>query len=142
MILLDANLLIYAFTDKLPQHVAAKPWFEQVLNGSSRVGLPWVSILAFLRVATDLRLFQRPPTMTQAWQRVEEWLAIDRVWIPQPTPQHPSLLKRLLVEAGGKPQLVTDAHLATLAIEHGLTLCSTDGDFARFKELRWLNPLR
>ncbi len=79
--------------------------------------------------------------MTEAWRQVERWLSVSCAWVPLPTPDHAEILGRLLVETGEKAELVPDAHLAALAIEHGLTLCSTDGDFARFSELTWQNPL-
>ena len=79
--------------------------------------------------------------MAAAWQEVFNWLASDPVWIPQPTERHADILSGLLAQPGVRGDLVPDAHLAALAIEHGLTLCSTDGDFARFRELKWLNPL-
>lgn len=80
--------------------------------------------------------------VTEAWGLVEGWLRLESVWIPLPTPRHPQILASLLREIGGRADLVPDAHLAALAIEHGLTLCSTDSDFARFRSLRWVNPLR
>jgi hypothetical protein len=79
--------------------------------------------------------------MPLAWQQVSDWLACDPVWIPQPTERHAEVLGTLLTQPGVQGNLVSDAHLAALAIEHGLTLCSTDGDFARFRGLKWLNPL-
>ena len=79
--------------------------------------------------------------MAAAWQQVSQWLACEPAWIPLPTERHGEVLGRLLAEPGMYGNLVPDAHLAALAIEHGLTLCSTDGDFARFPELKWLNPL-
>lgn len=98
-------------------------------------------MLAYLRLATNARTFAPPVTMAAAWQRVSAWLAAEPVWTPQPTERHAEVLRTLLAQPGVHGNLVPDAHLAALAIEHGLTLCSTDGDFARFPELRWLNPL-
>jgi len=141
VILIDANLLIYAYVPTLPQHETAKQWLERQLNDAPRVGLPWPSLLAFMRIVTNPRVFERSASISEAWARVEEWLSLPRVWIPLPTERHPELLGRLLREAVDRPQLVPDAHLAALAIEHGLILCSTDGDFARFPGLRWRNPL-
>ena len=141
MILVDANILIYAYTSRFPQHPAARDWFDRQLNGPTRVGLPWTSILAFLRVVTNPRVLGRPSPTAQAWNQVSAWLGCGTVWVPQPTEQHREILGQLLGLAGIQANLVHDADLAALAMEHGLLLCSTDGDFARFPELRWQNPL-
>lgn len=141
MILVDVNLLIYATTESMPQHRASRTWLETQLNGSSRVGLPWGSLLGFVRVTTNRHAFPRAMTMGNAWQQVLDWLACEPSWIPQPTERHAEILGALLAQPGVNGNLVSDAHLAALAIEHGLTLCSTDGDFARFRELKWQNPL-
>lgn len=140
MILIDANLLIYAHAPALPQHEAARRWLEEQLNDQPRVGLAWPSLLAFLRLVTNPRVFTQPVLMAEAWKRVEQWLALPAVWIPQPTERHPQILADL-VKVVDRPNLVPDAHLAALALEYGLILCSTDGDFAKFPGLRWLNPL-
>ena len=123
------------------QHKPARDWLDRQLNGSTRVGLPWVSLLAFLRLVTNPRVFARPEPMVDAWRQVRAWLACEPAWIPQPTERHADLLDELLALPGVHANLVPDAHLAALALEHGLTLCSTDGDFARFPVLRWQNPL-
>jgi toxin-antitoxin system PIN domain toxin len=142
MILVDANLLVYAHIESLPQHSRARDWLDERLNGAAPVGLPWPCLLGFLRLTTNPRIFERPLLMTKAWQQVNSWLDCDPVWIPAPTEKHRQILEPLLAEVGGRSNLVPDAHLAALAIEHGLILCSTDGDFARFHSLRWENPLR
>lgn len=141
MILVDANLLIYAHVESFSQHRIAQAWLDKQLNGAERVGLPWDSLLAFLRLVTNPRLFDRPESMAEAWQQVQEWLSCQPVWIPVPTERHASLLEQFLKLPGTQANLVHDAHLAALAIEYGLTLCSVDGDFARFPGLRWTNPL-
>lgn len=141
MILVDANLLVYAFARDLAQHEMARRWLDEQLNGAPRVGLPWESLLAFVRLVSNPRIFERPVTLARAWRQVEEWLDIERTWIPQPTEKHRTILAGLLAEIGGRANLVPDAHLAALAIGHGLTLCSADGDFARFRDLRCVNPL-
>lgn len=141
MILVDANLLVYAHVDTFSEHAAARDWLDRVLNGPSQVGLPWESLLAFLRLVTNPRIFERPERTPDAWRQVEAWLGADTVWIPQPTERHAEILAGLLAAPGVQANLVPDAHLAALAIGHGLELCSTDGDFARFPELRWENPL-
>jgi toxin-antitoxin system PIN domain toxin len=141
VILVDANLLVYAFARDMPQHAAASAWLDGRLNGAARVGLPWECLVAFVRLVTNPLVFARPATTARAWRQVEEWLDLEAVWIPLPTPQHRDTLGRLLAESGGAATLVPDAHLAALALTHGLELCSTDGDFARFAGLRWTNPL-
>ena len=142
MILVDANLLIYSQVSGLEQHPAARAWLDERLSDSStRVGLPWPSLLAFVRVVANPRAFERSTTVMAAWAQVERWLELDSVWIPMPTGRHPVVLRRLLAETSEQSDLVPDAHLAALAIEHGLTLCSADRGFARFSGLRWENPL-
>ena len=141
MILIDANLLLYATIKDYEQHAAARAWLEERLNAPARVGLPWPSLLAFLRIATNPRLFPRPLSIRPAWARVEEWLTVPTVWIPTETDRHAEILGRLLTLVGASGNLVGDAHMAALAIEHGLTLCSTDHDFARFPSLRFENPI-
>jgi uncharacterized protein len=141
LILVDANLLIYAHVSAFAQHQTARDWLDRQLNDVSRVGLPWASLLGFLRIVTNPRMFERPEPVADAWAQVTAWLACDTAWVPEPTKRHPEVLRSLIALAGVHGNLVPDAHLAALAIEHGVTLCSTDGDFARFPGLRWLNPL-
>lgn len=141
MILVDVNLLLYATNVSASQHGAAREWLDHQLVETPRVGLPWATLLGFLRLATSARVIARPLTMAAAWQQVSQWLACEPAWIPLPTERHADVLGKLLAEPSVYGNLVPDAHLAALAIEHGLTLCSTDGDFARFPELKWLNPL-
>lgn len=140
MIIVDANLLIYAHVSDFEQHDAARRWLDEQLGGTTRVGLPWPSLLAFLRLVTNRRVFARPEPMRDAWKQVSEWTRAPAAWIPAPTSRHRDVLDEL-VPSITRANLVPDAHLAALAIEHGLTLCSTDGDFARFPGLRWLDPL-
>ena len=141
MILVDANLLVYSHNEAAAEHPIARTWFESALNRTARVGLPWPSLLGFVRLVSNPAIVSRPVRPADAWERVTEWIARDNVWIPQPGPQHAELLGKLLSDARITSRLVPDAHLAALAIEHGLTLCSTDGDFARFPGIRWENPL-
>jgi len=141
VILVDANILLYACNAAADQHVESRNWLDGKLNGAAPVGLPWISVLAFLRIATNPRAFRTPLTMPTAWGQVSNWLSAETAWTPEPTERHAELFGQLLALPGIYANLVTDAHLATLAIEHGLTLCSTDGDFARFPALNWLNPL-
>jgi toxin-antitoxin system PIN domain toxin len=124
-----------------PQHEPAKSWLDEQLNGQTPVGLPWPSLLAFLRLTTNRRIFEQPESMFQAWRQVAAWLDCTTVWIPESTEQHRELLAALLNAPDIHGNLVPDAHLAVLAIEHDLLLCSTDSDFGRFPGLRWHNPL-
>ena len=100
MILVDANLLVYARVSTLPQHAEASAWLDQRPNGVTAVGLPWSSLLAFVRLFTNPRIFERPDTMTGAWRQVEQWLDCRPVWIPQPAERHRALLGSLLPESG------------------------------------------
>jgi uncharacterized protein len=142
MILVDANLLVYAHVRGMTQHPQAKAWLDGEINRGGRVGLPWPCLLGFLRLVTNPRVFTRPETLDRAWRAVACWLDNPNVWVPVPTEHHRDVLTPLLSAAAGRPNLIPDAHLAALAIEHGLTLCSADGDFARFPGLRWQNPLQ
>lgn len=141
MILVDVNLLLYAHIGAFQQHERARSWLDGQLNGRAPVGLPWAALLGFLRVATNPRIFERPAPLDEAWQQVGDWLDSPVAWIPQPTDRHRHVLDRLIGSYDIRGDLVPDAHLAALAIEHGLMLCSTDGDFAHFEGLRWRNPL-
>lgn len=141
MILVDANLLVYARVSDFPQHDTARRWLDGRLNGPAGVGLPWVSLLAFVRLVSNPRLFREPLGVADAWRQVEAWLDCPSTWTPEPTDRHREVLGPLLAGIGGRANLVPDAHLAALAVEYGLVLCSTDGDFARFPGLRWENPL-
>jgi toxin-antitoxin system PIN domain toxin len=141
VILIDVNILVYASNVESQQHINSRDWLDVQLGGSTPVGLPWASLLGFLRVATNSRVFREPLPMTVAWKQVSTWLSAETAWSPVPTERHAAVLAGLLALPGVHGNLVPDAHLAALAIEHGLTLCSTDGDFARFPGLSWRNPL-
>jgi uncharacterized protein len=139
--LIDANLLIYAANRSAAEHEPARSWLDERLNGTVRVGLPWPSLLAFVRLASNPVVVRDVVPVAVAWRQVSEWLACDAVWVPLPGVRHHEILGRLLEQPLVTARLVSDAHLAALAIEHGLTLCSTDGDFAKFSGLKWTNPL-
>lgn len=139
--ILDANLLLYARNAADPRHAAAGAFLEDVLNGPARVGLPWMTLTAFLRIATHPRVFARPLTCEQACGQVADWLAAPASWVPEPGPGYADALTGLLVTHRVSGALVSDAALAALALEHGTGIWSTDGDFARFSGLRWVDPL-
>jgi toxin-antitoxin system PIN domain toxin len=139
--LVDANLLLFAVDSASPWHRPAAGWLTAQLNGERRVGIAWESIGAFVRIATHPRASDNPLEPDEAWAFVEEWLAMPTVWIPQPTEAHDDVLGSLVRRYRLSGNLVPDAHLAAIAIEHGLEVCSADTDFARFTEIRWRNPL-
>ncbi len=138
MILVDVNLLLYIGNPSAPEHKRAGEWFEERMNSGERVGLPWHSLFGFLRIATGTA--QPKLLMSEALAFVEEWLEWDMVWVPEPTVEHIRIVGGLLRPLP-RSHLVPDAHLAALAIEHGLTLCSNDADFRLFPGLRLHNPL-
>ena len=120
MILVDANLLVCAHVNSSRQHEAARALLDKQLNGTNSVGLPWNSLLAFLRLVTNPRVFQYPEPTEKAWEQVRDWLGCAPVSIPRPTERHVELLSELLLQPGIHANLVPDAHLAALALEHGL----------------------
>lgn len=141
MITIDANLIIYAHHSTAPQHVPARKWFEQVLSGFEPVRLAWSTIHAFLRIATHPSIFPKAFSIGDARSLVEDWLAQPSVALLEPGEMYWEIFGRLLTSGQVRGNLVMDAHLAALAIEHGATLCTTDRDFSRFEGLRLSNPL-
>ena len=140
--LLDANILLYAVDTDSKDHAAASDWLEIQLSGPMRVGLPWQSIGAFVRIATHPRVYERPLAPAEAWGYVDAWLAAPNVWLPAAGEATANVLGQLLQAPGVTGNLVPDAQLAALAIEHGVAVASADADFARFPGCRWINPLR
>jgi len=141
VIILDANLLLYAYNSTFEQHKRAKAWLERALSEPAPVGLPWTTILAFLRVGTNPRAFPTPLGPDEATTIVSAWLAHPVVVIVGPGDRHWEILRGLLHSTQSRGPRVMDAHLAALAIEHGATLCTTDNDFKLFPGLRLQNPL-
>lgn len=141
MKVVDLNLLLYAVNRDSHLHAPAKAWLERTLNDEEPVALPWAVLLGFLRLATSARVFPQPLPPDQALAVVDGWLARPLVVALAPGEEHWRILRDLLTRSGTAGNLTTDAHLAALAIEHAAELCSTDGDFARFPQLRWMNPL-
>lgn len=139
--LVDANLLLYAVDSSSPFHERARRWLEDSLNGPQRVALPWQSLAAFVRISTHPRAWVQPLDTDTAVGLVRAWVEADTVWTPEPGPGYAEIFFGLLATHQLTGNLVTDAALATLAIEHGLTIYSADSDFARFTELRWTNPV-
>ena len=141
MILIDANLLLYAYDAASGRHAQAKRWVETVLSGTLPVMLPWQVVLAFLRITTNPRAMESPLSRNEAIRIVQEWLDRPQVVMLDPGERYWEILRDLIESSQATGPLMMDAHLAALAIEHGATLYSADQDFARFTELAWQNPL-
>ncbi len=141
MILVDANVLIYAIDADSPHHRRSRRWLEDALSGTTPLGLAWVVILAFLRLTTRPGILRRPLRPEGAMEFVDEWLAQPYVRAVVPGENHWAVLRSLLKAAGTAGNLSSDAHLAALAIELGGTVCSTDSDFKRFPGLEHVSPL-
>jgi hypothetical protein len=139
--IIDANLLLYAYNADAPQQSAAAQWLAELVDSGEPVGLPWVTIWAFVRISTNPRIWANPLSATQAFAIVKDWIAQPGVILLQVGPRHAELLERMVSEYAATGPLVTDAVLAALAIENGALLASTDQDFRRFPILRWVNPL-
>lgn len=139
--LVDANILLYSVDESSPFHESAAGWLTDALNGPRRVGLPWMSLAAFLRIATNPRASTSPLTVAESWEIIDGWLAAPSAWIPGPGAGHHEILQQLTLRHDLRAGLVTDAVLAALCIEHGLEIVSADSDFARFTEITWINPV-
>ena len=142
-LVLDVQLLIYAVFESYPEHSVSVAWFESILNDSSTlVGLPNHSLLGFIRIATRTVGDFSPLKMSDALDQVEVWIALPNVFVPQPAQDHLNRVASLIRQANGNYELVSDAHLAALAIEHGAAMCTHDSDFLRFTGLTILDPLQ
>ncbi len=141
MILLDANILLYAYDAASSQHAKARAWLETVFSDVEPVGLPWQTLSAFLRIMTDLRLPGNRFTVVEAAEFVSDWLEQPNVRVLSPGDEHWHIFRKMIVEGQAPGPLVSDAHLAALTLEYGGVLYTTDRDFARFPGLRWKNPL-
>ena len=141
MIVPDVNLLVYAYNEAAPFHEQARRWWEGLVNGAERVGVPWLVAAGFVRVLTHPSVRERPATPMQAVDYVEEWFRYSNVTPLNPGAEHLRLFRRALAAAGVGANLVTDAHIAALAMEHQAEVHSNDADFGRFPGLRWRNPL-
>ena len=137
----DLNLLIYVVDEEASQHEPAFTWWNSLLSGSETVGLAWAVLLGFLRLTTSPRVVRTPMTADEALDYVDRWLDQEVTAVVEPTSRHSMVLRDLLGTTGTAGNLVADAHLAALAIEHGAEVCSADTDFGRFRALRWTNPL-
>ena len=141
MIIVDANVLLYAFNADAPEHGASAKWLQQVLAGTETIGLPLVTVWAFLRISTNSRLWPDPLPASDAFRIVNELLSLPGVILLQPGARHLEILEGLVKKCRATGPLLTDAVLAALALEHGAALASTDRDFSRFDGLRRINPI-
>jgi toxin-antitoxin system PIN domain toxin len=141
MTLIDANLLLYAYDSSSEFHRSAADWLTATFSGPDLTGLAWITILAFLRISTHPRMRAHPFTAAEAVDIVQDWLDQPNVRVLSPTSRHWAILKDLIPKAQVRAALMTDAHLAALAIEHGAVLYTNDRDFTRFPGLKWINPL-
>lgn len=141
MIVLDANLLLYAYDSTMPQHDAARLWLKNAFSADELIGLPWQTISAFLRIATDTRLPGKRFTMEEAVGIAQGWIEQPKVSLLVPGERHWSIFQWMLIEGQVRGPMTTDAALAALTIESGGVLYTNDRDFARFPGLRWVNPL-
>jgi uncharacterized protein len=139
--ILDANILLYAYNADSPEHRVARDWLEGLFSGPERIGIPWLSLWAFLRISTNPKAARRPYALSEAFEIVRDLIAQPNVTITEPGSRHVEIFRTVTIESRISGPHMTDAVLAALAIEHGATLASTDRGFARFKRLRWVNPL-
>jgi uncharacterized protein len=137
----DLNLLIYAVDRQSVSHKPSVTWWNSLLSGNETVALTWSVLLGFVRLTTNPSVFREPLSADDALDYVDRWLAQPITTVIEPTTRHAAVLRDLLGPTGAAGNLVSDAHLAALAIEHGAELCSADRDFGRFRGLRWMNPL-
>lgn len=140
MTLVDANVLLYAVDASSQRHAAAKAWLDAALSGAETVMLPWLCLLAFVRISTHPAVYPRPLTVAQALGVVRAWTWRPNVVSGQPESNHADAMKRLLTATGVGGNLVNDAHIAALALTHGATVMTFDSDFGRFPGVRWASP--
>jgi uncharacterized protein len=138
--LVDANVLLYAVNRADPKHHQSKAWLDRALNQGEPVGFAWVALLAFLRLSTKAGLFPRPLRVAEAMARVRSWVGHPAGVVLEPTARHLAVMAGLLAATGAGANLVNDAHLAALAVEHDATVVTYDSDFGRFPGVRWAPP--
>jgi hypothetical protein len=141
VIVLDVNLLLYAYDDTSTHHSDARVWLKKTFSGPDLIGLPWQTVWAFLRLSTNSRILTNSLSMEMAISIVQKWMELKNVRLLVPGERHWSIFQRMLIEGQVRGPMTTDAQLAALTIEYGGVLHTTDRDFARFPGLRWVNPL-
>ncbi len=141
MKIVDLNVLLYVVNENAPHHQALLNWWESTIDGDESMGLPWVVLLGFLRITTNPKIFPKPLEPAAAITKINTWLSLANTYLVREKDEHWEILRTMLAEAGTAGNLTTDAHLATLAVSHGAVLVSCDSDFARFRGLRWENPI-
>ena len=141
MKIIDTNILLYVINENAPYHQTLLDWWEDAVNGDESIGLPWIVLLGFIRIATNPKIFPHPLKPAIAINKITTWLSLDITYLVREKDEHWQILRTLLDESGTAGNLTTDAHLAALAISHGAVLASCDRDFARFRGLRWENPI-
>jgi uncharacterized protein len=141
VIVVDTNVLLYAYNASSAFHAPARRWIEDAFSGTELIGLPWIVIVGFIRISTDPRAHTRPLTIVEATKAVDEWLSRKTVIALAPGPQHWEILSELLRRGQVRGPLATDAHIAAQTLEHGAVLATNDRDFARFEGLRWMSPI-
>jgi toxin-antitoxin system PIN domain toxin len=142
LILVDANILLYAEDSLSSFHQKAREWWDGQLSGTGPVCLCWTVLSAFIRIGTNPRVFESPLSIEQSLDRIQSWIDQPCTRIIRPTERHWTIFQQVLKDGQAVANLVTDAHIAALALEHGCTVASTDADFARFSKLKWINPLK
>lgn len=142
MTLVDANVLLYAYDRDSPHHKRSRHWLESQFSAGLPLRFALVTLLAFVRIASDRRVYAQPLSPRKACTLVEEWLAQPNAQLLHPGPRTWKLLSRLCEAGQTKGVMVMDAHLAALALEHGATIATTDRDFMRFPDIKLLNPTR
>lgn len=140
-VLVDANILLYAKFSDFSQHGPARDWLDTALNQLDPVGIPWMSLLAFARIGTNRRIMGQPLRTGAALAQIKEWTRRSNVWMPEPGARFPEMFEELAEQTQASANLMTDTYLAAVAREHGLTVVSTDADFARFPKVKWFNPV-
>lgn len=142
MKIVDLNVLLYVVNESGAQHEAIHKWWRDAIDGDESIGLPWIVLLGFVRLSTNARVFPRPISHRKALEKIDAWLSLPIVHVPTEKENHWAVLSGLLREAGAAGNLANDAHLAALAMTRDALLVSCDNDFARFRGLRYLNPLK
>lgn len=141
MTILDANILLYAYDGRAAEHARVRSWLEDLFQEREAIGLPWVSLWAFLRISTNPRITHEPLTLEEAFEVVDEIRKMPRSILIEPEGRHAEILREVAARGQASGPRMTDAVLAALAIENGARLASTDRDFSRFPGLNWVNPL-